>query len=106
LAGDFAEIVRAVAVAQDVTYLPLYERMTGVRQRSGKRPGTTFRPGTRLAVTAVMRHFLLRRRFDAISHSRDLRLTTDTIHLSSRGAALIEEDVRQRDPPPDTVGGD
>lgn len=74
-----------------MAYLPLYERMTAFLADSGKRPRTMFRPGMGLASTAAMQHFLLRRGFDAISRSRGLQLTTDTIHLNSRGAAIIAD---------------
>jgi hypothetical protein len=60
LAADFAEIVRKVAADQDVTYLPLYEQMIAVLKQSSKRPGTTFRPGTWLASTTAMQHFLMK----------------------------------------------
>jgi lysophospholipase L1-like esterase len=95
LAGEFAEIVRKVAADQDVAYLPLYERMTTHLEQSGKRPGTRFRPGMWLASTAATQHFLLRRSFDAISRSRGLQLTTDTIHLNTRGATIIADLIEQ-----------
>ena len=95
LAGEFAEIVAKVATDQDAAYLPLYERMTELLRRDGGRPGTSFRPGRRLASTAAMQHFLLRRGFDAISRSRGLMLTTDTIHLNSRGATLIADLIEE-----------
>jgi lysophospholipase L1-like esterase len=99
LAGEFAEIVRKVAADENVAYLALYEQMTAILERSGKRPGTTFRPGRWLASTAAMQHFLLRRRFDAISRSRGLQLTTDTIHLNSRGAAIIADLIEEQGGP-------
>lgn len=91
LAGEFAEIVGKVAADQDVAYLPLYEQMTELLERSGRHPGTSFRPGRRLSSTAAMQHFLLRRSLDAISRSRGLQLTTDTVHLNTRGATLIAD---------------
>jgi lysophospholipase L1-like esterase len=96
LAGEFAETIRNVAADENVTYLPLYEQMTVILERSGERPGTTFRPGMWLASTAAMQHFLLGRRFDAISRSRGLQLTTDTIHLNSRGAAIIADLIEEQ----------
>jgi lysophospholipase L1-like esterase len=91
LAAEFGEIAREVAVEQGVAYLPLFERMTALLRESDRRPGTEFRPGRWLASTAAMQHFLLRRGFDAISRSRGLQLTTDTIHLNGRGAAMIAD---------------
>lgn len=96
LAGEFAETVRKVAADQDAAYLPLHERMTAHLEQSGRRPGTTFRPGTWLASTAAMQHFILRRGFDAISRSRGLQLTTDTIHLNTRGATIIADLIEEQ----------
>ncbi|MFI7425126.1 SGNH/GDSL hydrolase family protein [Nonomuraea sp. NPDC049684] len=86
---EFAEIVRTVAAEQGVTYLPLNERMTA--DLAGASPRTRYRPESRQAQTAAMQHFLLGRSLDAISSSRGLRLTTDTVHLNSRGAAMIAD---------------
>jgi lysophospholipase L1-like esterase len=92
--GEYSEIVRAVAAEQEVDYLPLHEKMTAFLRASGRRPGTAFRPGRMLSATAAIQHFVLRRGFDAISRSRGLQLTTDTVHLNSRGAGMIAELIR------------
>ncbi|MEV4398555.1 SGNH/GDSL hydrolase family protein [Nonomuraea sp. NPDC049607] len=86
---EFAEIVRTVAAEQGVTYLPLNERMTA--DLEGTSPRTHYRPEGNQAQTAAMQHFLLGRSLDAISRGRGLRLTTDTVHLNSRGAAMIAD---------------
>jgi len=90
-AGEYGRIVREVAAEQDVTYLPLHERMVALLRASGRTPGTAFRPGILLASTAATQHFVLRRSLDAISRSRGLQLTTDTIHLNNRAAQMIAE---------------
>jgi lysophospholipase L1-like esterase len=96
LASEFAETVRKVAADHDVVYLPLHEQMVALLEQSGKEPGTAFRPGRRLASTAAMQHFILRRGFDAISRSRGLQLTTDAVHLNSRGATLIADLIEEQ----------
>ena len=90
-AGEYSRIVRDVAAEHDVTYLPLHERMVALLRASGRTPGTAFRPGVLLAATAATQHFVLRRGLDAISRSRGLQLTTDTIHLNSQGARMIAD---------------
>jgi lysophospholipase L1-like esterase len=88
---EYSEVVRDVAAEQQVEYLPLRERMVAFLEEHPAVPATLFRPGRALVLTAAMQHFLLLRSFDAISRSRGLQLTTDTIHLNQRGAGMIAE---------------
>ncbi|MEV4354131.1 SGNH/GDSL hydrolase family protein [Nonomuraea sp. NPDC004186] len=90
-AAEYSEIVRRVAAAEGVTYLPLNERMTAYLEERGRAPGIRYQAEGRLAQTAAMQHFLLGRSLDAISKGRGLQLTTDNIHLNSRGAAMIAD---------------
>ncbi|MET7332973.1 SGNH/GDSL hydrolase family protein [Nonomuraea sp. NPDC005650] len=90
-AAEYSEIVRRVAAAEGVTYLPLNERMTAYLEEQGRAPGTHYQAEGRLAQTAAMQHFMLGRSLDAISRSRGLQLTTDTVHLNGRGAAMIAD---------------
>lgn len=89
--AEYSQVVREVAAEEQVGYLPLHERMVAYLEEHPSLPRTLFRPGRFLASTAAMQHFVLRRSFDAISRSRGLQLTTDTIHLNSRGASMIAE---------------
>ncbi|MBC8070782.1 MAG: SGNH/GDSL hydrolase family protein [Deltaproteobacteria bacterium] len=90
-AAEYSSVVREVAAEQQVGYLPLHERMVAFLERHPAVPATRFRPGRYLVTTAALQNFLLRRSFDAISRSRGLQLTTDTIHLNGRGAAMLAE---------------
>jgi lysophospholipase L1-like esterase len=88
-ARELSDVVREVTAEEDVSYLPLHERMVEFLQSHPAVPKTLFRPGRFLSITAAAQHFILGRSFDAISQSRGLQLTTDTIHLNTRGAAMI-----------------
>ncbi|MFC4114614.1 SGNH/GDSL hydrolase family protein [Nonomuraea zeae] len=90
-AAEYSAIVREVAAEQGVSYLPLNERMTAYLEERGRTPGTRYRPEGRLAQTAAIQHLLLGRGLDAISRSRGLQLTTDTVHLNGRGAAMVAD---------------
>ena len=89
--SEFGEIVRKVAAEQFVTYLPLNEQMVEYLEKTDHAPRVHYRAGSLLAPTAAMQHFFLGRRFDAIAKSRGLLLTTDTVHLNSRGAGMIAD---------------
>jgi lysophospholipase L1-like esterase len=90
-AGEYSETVRKVAAETYVSYLPVYERMTGDLEEHGRGPGGRYRAGNWFARRGAIQHFILRRGFDAISAGRGLRLTTDTVHLNSRGAGIIAD---------------
>ncbi|WP_433439012.1 SGNH/GDSL hydrolase family protein [Nonomuraea sp. CA-141351] len=89
--AEYSAIVQQVAADEGVTYLPLNERMTAYLEEQGRTPGTHYQELGRLPQTAAIQHFLLRRSLDAISRSRGLRLTTDTVHLNSRGARMVAD---------------
>jgi lysophospholipase L1-like esterase len=91
----YSRIVQEVAREEGVAYLPLNERMLAHLEASGRAPATRFRPGVWLTATAALQHLLLRRSFDAISRSRGLQLTTDTLHLNGTGAQMIAELVAE-----------
>ncbi|WP_037322582.1 SGNH/GDSL hydrolase family protein [Amycolatopsis thermoflava] len=88
---EFSGVIREVADATGVSYLPLHERQLAYLREHPRTPGTVYRPGLRLSVTASTQHFMLRRSFDDISRRRGLSLTTDTIHQNSTGAGLIAD---------------
>jgi hypothetical protein len=91
LAGEFASIAREVAAAEGGTYLPLFERTIDTLRQHGSRPGAAYREGRGYAMRGAMRHFILRQSLDAVSRSRGLLLTTDTVHLNTRGAAIVAD---------------
>jgi lysophospholipase L1-like esterase len=94
-AGEYSTTVREVAAANDVAYLPLYERQSDHLRAHNDPPGTRYRPGLMLSSTASTQHFMLRRSLDDIAARRGLQLTTDTIHQNSRGANLIADLIEQ-----------
>jgi hypothetical protein len=89
--AEYSEVVREVAAASRLPYLPLHERQAEHLRAAGQVPGIRFRDGRTVQSWAAMQHFLLRRSFDSISRRRGLELTTDLIHQNTRGAAMIAE---------------
>jgi len=89
--ADYSAVVKEIADAWNVAYLPLHERQLAYLTAGGHTPGIRFRDGRRLSATAATQHFLLRRSFDGISRSRRLQFTTDFIHQNTRGATLIAD---------------
>jgi lysophospholipase L1-like esterase len=89
--AQYSMVVREVAEAHHVTYLPLNERQTAHLRATGHTPGIPFRDGRALSARAATQHFVLRRSLDDVSRRRRLELTTDLIHQNTRGATIIAD---------------
>jgi hypothetical protein len=89
----YSAVVREIAEAHHVAYLPLNERQTA--HLRGHTPGIQFRDGRALSARAATQHFVLRRSFDSIARRRGLALTTDMIHQNTQGATIIADLVAE-----------
>jgi lysophospholipase L1-like esterase len=99
LMSTFNEIISAynahlkeIAVQEQVGYLPIHERqkeyLTGVRPT-----GRDFESEGKLTRGLLIRHYLLRQSFDAISKRYGYVLLIDGLHMNSRGASFIVEEI-------------
>jgi hypothetical protein len=91
----YSGVVKHVAHTSGAAYLPLNERQIAHLTSGRFTPGTAFRDGRALAVTAAMQHLLLRRPLDSISRRRELELTTDHVHQNTKGAIMIADLIEQ-----------
>lgn len=91
----YSTVIKEVAAARGVTYLPLHERQLAYLTATNLTPRTRLRNPLILLATAAAQHFVLRRSFDAISARRGLQLTTDFTHLNSRGATMIADLIEE-----------
>jgi len=86
-------LLREIAVREHVAYLPVHERdeeyLTAVQHRAGR----PFRAGGMLTLKLLICHYLLRQSFDEISRKNGFLLVTDGIHMNSRGAAIIADEI-------------
>ncbi|KAA2267111.1 SGNH/GDSL hydrolase family protein [Solihabitans fulvus] len=93
--AQYSAVVREVAEARSLAYLPLNERQTAYLTAGGHTPGIPFRDGRALSARAATQHFVLRRSFDSIARRRGLQLTTDLVHQNTRGATMIADLVAE-----------
>ncbi len=89
---EYNACLQELALQEQVAYLPVYERLEVELNKVQPQPGRPF-PGGSLAFKALAQHFLLRWSLDEISRRNGFRLLTDGIHLNSRGAALVAEEI-------------
>jgi lysophospholipase L1-like esterase len=93
--AEYSAVVKEIADARNVSYLPLHERQVAYLADGAFKPGIRFRDGRLLSASAATQHFVLRRSFDSISRRRGLQLTIDLIHQNTRGATMIADLIDQ-----------
>ncbi|MBP7584496.1 MAG: SGNH/GDSL hydrolase family protein [Spirochaetes bacterium] len=86
-AAEFSAIVKEVAHAEGVAYLPLNEKLSEHISRSGLRPKVLYDNGAEAPMYfALVKRFLLGKSFDDISRDNGFSVLTDLLHLNSTGA--------------------
>lgn len=88
----YNDAIREIAERYDLAYLPVNERQVEFLRLIQRKPGRGFN-GTGLMWSAIVRHHLLRQSFDRISETNGLSLTTDCIHMNSRGGTIIADQI-------------
>jgi lysophospholipase L1-like esterase len=86
-------LLEEITVQEQVAYLPVHERQAESLKGVQQTPGRPYQAGVMLSIKLLVRHFLLRQSFDHISGKNGFLLVTDGIHMNSRGAAIIADEV-------------
>jgi len=84
--------LKEIAAQEQVGYLPVHERQKEYLT-STQPTGRDFESDGRLTRGLLIRHYLLRQSFDTISKRYGYILVTDGIHMNSRGASFIIEEI-------------
>lgn len=88
---EYSQVVREIAAAEGVSYLPLHEKMAAYLKSLPPRAHTEFQNFSRAQSASARSHFLLGRSFDEISAANGFYLLVDGIHLNSVGAAMVAD---------------
>ncbi|MBD3350245.1 MAG: hypothetical protein GF364_02050 [Candidatus Lokiarchaeota archaeon] len=90
-ANEFSKIIREVAQAHNIHYMPFFESMNSLIIHNGQKTCSSNRTQFGLMVGALIQRFILRRSYDEISKSRNFRYHIDRLHLNSTAAKMITE---------------
>ena len=90
---DYNALLKKIADEEQVGYLPVYELQEKYLREVQRGSGRPYESGGVLSIKALVRHYLLRQSFDEISRKHHFLLVTDGIHMNSRGAAFIADEV-------------
>ncbi len=87
----FVDIVRDVAEKEDITYLPLRERMEAFAKEHPSSTRHSFEQRNFLGNISFARHFFLKTSWNDIGASNGFNLLTDFVHLNCRGAEMVAD---------------
>jgi lysophospholipase L1-like esterase len=90
---EYNALLWEIAKEEQVSYLPVYELQEEYLRKVQQSSGRTYESGGMLSIKALARHYLLRQSFDEISRKHHFLLLTDGIHMNSRGATFIVEEI-------------
>jgi lysophospholipase L1-like esterase len=86
-------ILKEIASHEDVAYIPAHEAQERYLKSGRPEGGVPFEPGRMLSLKLLWRHYVLRQSLDEISSRNGYLLLTDGMHLNSRGATNIADQV-------------
>jgi len=90
---EYNALLREIAKEEQVSYLPVYELQQEYLRKVQPSSGRPYESGGMLSIKALARHYLLGQSFDEISGKHHFVLLTDGIHMNSRGATFIVEEI-------------
>jgi len=90
---EYNALLKEIADGEQVSYLPVYELQEEYLGKVQQGSGRPYESGGMLSIKALARHYLLRQSFDEISRKHHFLLVTDGIHMNSRGATFIADEI-------------
>jgi lysophospholipase L1-like esterase len=88
----YSEAVKEIASEKNITYLPLNEKQRSYLENNPSIDAEVFtQTNSPRTLFALVEHNVLFRSYDDIGRRRGLQLTSECVHMNSRGAAMIIE---------------
>ena len=88
-ADVYSEFIKTLAANEQLTYLPVRERMKDFLKSHPKKLSYEYKDTIKLMYLSVIKHELLGQNWDKIGLSHGMDLTQDNLHFNTRGAAMI-----------------
>lgn len=82
--------IQEIAARQEITYLPVYERMTEALETE---KGREYRGSVALSAEFIARHFIYGLGFNTYARTKGFHLMIDGVHLNTRGADIITNEI-------------
>jgi len=90
---EYNAVLKDIANREQVSYLPVYEQQEAYLKQNQDHAGREYRGGVKTSLVMLILHFLFRQSFDTISKKNGYTLLTDGIHMNSKGAKFIADEI-------------
>jgi lysophospholipase L1-like esterase len=90
---EYNALLKEIADGEKVSYLPVCELQEEYLRKVQQASGRPYESGGMLPIKALVRRYFLRQSFDEISRKHHFLLVTDGIHMNSRGAQFIADEI-------------
>lgn len=90
-ADTYSDVIREVALAEGVTYLPLRERQAPLVKAQAHPPRSYEGNGYGVMLSAILQRTVLKRDWNDISASNRMMLLTDYLHLNDTAAVMVAD---------------
>ena len=94
-AQEYSTIVKEVALAEKITYLPLNERMDEIIAKRKMKNTPVYDENMYLMFKGIVQHYLFGQSYDEIASSNNYMFITDTLHLNCVGAAMMADMIEE-----------
>lgn len=91
----YSRIIKEVASNEKLNYIPLHETMSHYLKSQNNKPKLSLNSNLHYVMyKGILLHYILGVSFDEISSSNGFLLSTDFLHLNSKGAKMIADLIR------------
>jgi lysophospholipase L1-like esterase len=87
--------LKRISENEKIAYLPVNEQQKDYLEKEVDGKGKKYENDSKMPFRALVQHFILGKSFDEISKRNGFLLLTDGIHLNSRGAAMIANEIEK-----------
>jgi lysophospholipase L1-like esterase len=90
-AKEYSRIIKDVAAEENITYLPLFEKLDELLKGKNTPSLHTFNETNKLIYYSAARHYLFGVHYNDISASNGFTIMTDFLHLNCTGAGMVAD---------------
>jgi lysophospholipase L1-like esterase len=93
-AVQFSAVIREIAAAHKITYLPLNEQMAEYLERHGAAPALDYTNHQYVMYKDIFKHYVLGRSYNEIARANGFLLVTDFLHLNCTAAGMTADIIQ------------
>jgi lysophospholipase L1-like esterase len=91
--AEYNTELKRISQAERIAYVPVFEKQKNLLMNEIEGKGKEYIKGTKMAFKSLVLHYVLFFSLDTISRKNGFLLLTDGVHLNSRGAKIVANEI-------------